>query len=309
MDGSVDSPDENPQVRMVRTENGGKTWSPLQFDREHFHLNHGESPGRLWFVDAKHGWFGWRVQSGSAFSRGLLFSTSDGGRIWKELPVPPSGGDFRFYTKRDGWLVGGASNQDLYVTRDGGNTWREVSVPEPINCKPCRPIYEAIKFRNANSGVLAVTFLDPLMSRSVLSTYVTHNRGNSWQSVDAYEQSDSTFSNVSPLNAHVIRVFPPLRTSWLQIRNGLKTINASVPEGLSPHGRLVGTSFSSFADDSDGWLIYGVDNVCTKSQTPETDGPPSPCSDPITQLDLLATRDGGRTFKIITPHLSAVSSK
>jgi photosystem II stability/assembly factor-like uncharacterized protein len=290
MNGSVDSWDENPQVHIVRTENGGKTWSPLRFDRASFDLKYGEIPEALWFVDARHGWFQWKVQTSSAFDAGVLFSTADGGETWKELPRPPSGSAFRFHTTEVGWMVGGGSNQELYVTHDGGNTWQVVSVPAPASCQECLPNYDVPRFRNVNDGVLVTTFLDygdTHTGERISSTYVTHSGGKSWQSIEDFEETgpDIPTRLVSPLNGHVIRVLPPSEKTWVQIRNGSNTIASLVPAGLNPRGYII--TGSSFVDDLNGWLLYGAD----------------------ARSDLLATTDGGKTFKIITPRLSPTSFK
>lgn len=186
------APDELHGVRVVRTDDGGRTWSQGHFDRPSFPgLQRTIAvPKALWFVDKDHGWLEWKVLSSSAFDLGLLYRTADGGKTWTELPSPPNGGELRFYSSRIGWLVGGGSNQELHVTRDAGETWREVSVKAPGDCDKCRPDYSLPKFQDASDGVLRVVFRDDsnLEGRHVTSTYVTHNRGQSWKSVSSVEQ-------------------------------------------------------------------------------------------------------------------------
>ena len=57
--------------------------------------------------------------------RGLILVSDDGGKAWRQAPVPVSSDllDVHFPTPKDGWVVG----QDGVVlhTRDGGNTWQK----------------------------------------------------------------------------------------------------------------------------------------------------------------------------------------
>jgi photosystem II stability/assembly factor-like uncharacterized protein len=180
--------------------------------------------------------------------------------------------------------MGGGSSDELYVTHDGGISWKEVSVPLPPNCSQCGPMYEDLKFQSKNGGILAVRFSDisnPQVSREIDSTYVTRNGGNSWQSIDAFEPTgvNSPSGVASLLKGHAIWFIDPSWASWVRIRNGSKTINSLVPAGLNPRGYII--TGSSFVDDLNGWLLYGVDK----------------------RSDLLATTDGGKTFKVITPPL------
>jgi photosystem II stability/assembly factor-like uncharacterized protein len=185
-------PDEFHGVRVVRTIDGGRTWVGSHFDRSSFRdLQRAIAvPKALWFVDGDHGWLEWKESTSSAFDVGLLFSTVDGGKTWRELPIP-NGGELRFYSRKVGWLVGGGSDQNLYVTRDGGETWKEVSVRAPSNCDKCSPDFSLPKFRGGSNGTLRVVFRDDsnIQGRYVASTYVTRDGGHSWNAVSSREQS------------------------------------------------------------------------------------------------------------------------
>jgi photosystem II stability/assembly factor-like uncharacterized protein len=302
--------DAQLSVRMFRTENGGQTWSPLRFDRSTYAglKQTIAAPGPLFFVDLKHGWFLWKIQTSSAFSAGRLFRTDDGGATWTELPDPPSAGGFRFHTPLDGWMAGGAAGEELFVTDDGGETWQQKTVPPPTNCSKCRPVYGTPKFQNPNSASLMVTFEDDSVSegRSVNSTYVTPDGGKSWQAKEAYEQTGPYPKTgiASQVDTHTVRVFSNAR-SGLQVRTEGGTINSSYPAGLPPRGSIAG---ADFVDDSNGWLIYQADK-CTKFRNPATDGPGMECVEVGHQNDLLATTDGGKTFRIITPTFAAASPR
>jgi len=49
-----------------------------------------------------------------------------------------------------------------------------------------------------------------------------------------------------------------------------------------------------------GWLVYYADTVCNELR-PAVGGKGPLCLDEVKQFDLLATNDGGKTSKVITP--------
>ncbi len=79
----------------------------------------------LSFLDAQTGWIAYTFQTGSAFSRGSLFYTQDGGANWVRLELP-AGGKIRFTSLLEGWLVGGPGGGDVFHTMDGGGSWQQV---------------------------------------------------------------------------------------------------------------------------------------------------------------------------------------
>jgi photosystem II stability/assembly factor-like uncharacterized protein len=294
-------------VRMVRTQNGGKTWTPLHFDGLSYPgwKNEYAGPRRFWFVDARHGWFQWLHQSGSAFSFGSLFGTMDGGVTWKELPCP-SGDEFQFYTRKHGWIVTGASSDGLSETHDGGKTWQDVTMPLPENCEECHPGYDVPRFQDKNNGIVRASLTDDttLEGRTFNVTYVTHDAGRTWQITEVIELTDLPYveSGIwSMLDGHEIRVLANNETDRIQIRDGANTISSPYPSGLAPGGSVEAVSF---ADGLNGWLIYSV-KTCTKFRNA---GPAGWSCDIVgTHIDLLATTDGGKTFKVISPILPPIA--
>jgi photosystem II stability/assembly factor-like uncharacterized protein len=303
--------DPETTVRLVRTVDGGRTWSPLTFSKSSFPNLKGFTviPKNLWFVDAQHGWFQWQFQTSSAFSLGALFSTSDGGTTWTELPTPPSAHGFHFHTTQDGWIVGDPPSE-LHVTHDGGRTWQLNSVPAPSNCLQCIPSYSPPEFQDPNNAVLEVQFADHnnAQGHHVYATYVTRDGGNSWQNTEALEQNGADLMNnrviTSLVGDHAIHVLSDRVTNEVQIRNRASTIKSSHPAG-APQGSIANLHF---VDDTNGWMMSAV-NTCAKIRNPATDGPGLSCLQPVTQLDLFTTTDGGKTFSVITPHVSPPSSK
>jgi hypothetical protein len=296
-------------VRLFRTENGGRSWSSVEFNTSSYPILRDTmaTPKSLFFVDAERGWFLWRQPTSSAFSAGKLFQTGDGGITWTQLPDPPAASGFRFHTPQDGWMAGGAGGDDLWVSHDGGKTWLSKYVTPPANCGKCRPSYDVPNFQTPNIGALAVTFIDDNVSagRYVNSGYATYDGGNSWQITDSYEESRPYPKTglASSLDTHIIRVFSDPQRG-VQIRSGSSVINSPYPKELSASGLIAG---AKFIDDSNGWFTYRT-YKCNKFRSTSADGPGLPCLDGVQRNDLLATTDGGKTFRVITPPaFSAIS--
>lgn len=285
--------------RLLRTTNAGQTWSTLQFDAASFpklKKTHAQ-PRELFFVDPDHGWFLWRSPTGTQVSIGILLSTKNGGRTWKELPWPPSAHGVIFYTARDGWTTGQPDGTELWVTHDAGQSWTQKSVPPPDSCKDCRPIYDIPRFRSLADGVVAITFADDTNAdgRYVNTSYVTHDGGNSWQAIDVFEKNDPYPGNNGSsceVDMDVVRVFSD-QEHGMRIRTAAGAIEPPYPEELPPRGL---TGLIDFVDLRHGWLQYGSMR-CVKFPEPGV----LRCQEVATSTDLLSTSDGGRTFKVISP--------
>jgi hypothetical protein len=301
-----------PPIRIVATQDGGRTWHSRKFDEARFPdlKRAGAYPISLSFVDSSHGWFLWRCQTSVAFRAGKLLRTADGGHTWTELPDPPSAGELRFHTPQEGWIVVGGGNDGLSLTHDGGRTWQPKSIPPPPNCPQCQPVFSAPRFQNQTDAVMAVIYVDDTAEegREFNTTYVSHDGGNSWQVVEAFEEADPYPKTglVSIIAMHALRVFSNAMEG-IQIRTPTATTNSpysSFPKDLPLRGFVTG---ADFADDSNGWLLYQAYG-CRKFRNPTTDGPGLPCVDGVRQSDLLATADGGRSFSLISPPVSSVRS-
>jgi photosystem II stability/assembly factor-like uncharacterized protein len=303
LDSTLAGTSQSP-VQLARTNDGGRSWVSIAFDVTLYPglKNTFANPASLYFVDSVHGWFQWKIQTGSAFSKGRLFSTIDGGTNWTQLPDPPSANGFSFHTQQDGSTTGGAAAHELWVTHDGGKTWQQKSVPLPANCSQCRPIYSTPRFQNPNSAAVAVTFADDsgIRGRYVNSTYVTHDGGTSWEPTEAYEQAGPYPKRglVSHVGTNGVRVFSDSRHG-MQVHEANQTIASSYPSGLPPRGSIAA---ADFVDNSNGWLVYHADK-CARERNPNADGPGLPCMEVVQQNDLIATSDGGKSFRVITPSI------
>jgi hypothetical protein len=301
-------PATTSSVHLLRTQDAGQNWKSISFDMTSYEKlkNQAVIPLSLWFVDPQHGWFLWKVQTGTAFSKGKLFATEDGGETWAERPDPPSAQYMRFHTQYDGWTTGGAASNELWVTNDGGSSWQQKSVPVSSACQQCRLVYGAPRFEDPYNGVLSVAFIDDSSPEPhrIQSTLITRDGGSSWQISEEYEQKDLEAKSplVSLYNMKSTRVFSSPR-SGIKVQYGVTTASSPFPKELPPRGAIVS---SGFTDEMNGWLIY-QGHRCNKFRNRATDGPGLPCLDGVLQSDLLSTSDGGKTFQVITPGSSVLS--
>jgi photosystem II stability/assembly factor-like uncharacterized protein len=145
--------------------------------------------GNLTFADKLHGWLLLEHQSGSAFSFGSLFATSDEGRTWHEVKGPGFYGDIRAYPNGDIWVTGdpGANDegnaQELVVSRDGGNNFEEVSLTAPKEIGPVgQPSsYTLPVFGDKLHGYEAASYNGSNGKKSTALLFETGDGGRTWR--------------------------------------------------------------------------------------------------------------------------------
>jgi len=173
---------------LAVTANSGRSWTvtPVMVPSQ----KPDELAGNGWldFVDPLHGWVVLQANSGSAFSWGLLLSTEDGGKNWKELTQAPIAGHPIFATARDGWISGNGGGGGIYSTHDGGKTWSGAgaSLQDLPPSLPTSPWYEDVKFTDAKHGRLPIYFSSSpgevqVSKGPVLVLYVTDDGGRTWK--------------------------------------------------------------------------------------------------------------------------------
>ncbi len=84
----------------------------------------------LALLDSNTLWLSVKLQSGSAFSLGMLYASADGGRSWTQRTIP-IGEPVHFISPAEGWTSGGPGNNEIYRTLDGGRSWEAVEVYPP----------------------------------------------------------------------------------------------------------------------------------------------------------------------------------
>ncbi|HUF36949.1 MAG TPA: glycoside hydrolase domain-containing protein [Anaerolineales bacterium] len=115
----------DPALQTARTTDGGLTWT----------LSPVGDPGGpiatayIEILDGNHVWIALKLQTGSAFSRGALYASADGGATW-ERRDHPLGEPVVFSDAQNGWTSGGPAGVQAFRTADGGRTWNAVDPAE-----------------------------------------------------------------------------------------------------------------------------------------------------------------------------------
>ena len=138
---------------IAHTTNQGTDWTtttPLFFESGEISA-YSEKAEMGWF-DEQTGWVSVKQSSGSNFSNGTLFTTSDGGNSWTRFTLPIADQVY-FSNPLNGWTTGGPASNEIFNTQDGGHTWQSAALDFPLNSSAF--VYEPYYVNG--QGVLVVT--------------------------------------------------------------------------------------------------------------------------------------------------------
>lgn len=118
--------DGSSAFQLSSTTDHGRTWTTrvLSLFEPGETASYAEKAQMSWF-DAQRGWISVKQESGSNFSLGTLFQTSDGGNNWERSALPVAD-EIHFSDPQTGWASGGPAGDQLFRTRDGGATWTDI---------------------------------------------------------------------------------------------------------------------------------------------------------------------------------------
>lgn len=290
-------------LAVFHSADGGATWQASTLTTASGEALEPVASASLDFVDLDHGWIALKLPTGSSFSLGRLFATTDGGHTWEERTLP-LGEPVAFIDPQRGWVAGSPAGNQLYHTRDGGRTWEAQSLPLSSALLPGAPLPGQLlvglpHFTDRQTGVLPVTSTDA--SRPALLLFTTDDGGESWELAETL--------NLDPADPPET----PLPFSlgpdgwWWAARPGSAGLFAaaglaSPAIALPQDGLPSGVIALDFASDREGWAL-AQEGLCQGEKQPA--GRPAPPGGDAFRCQLrtrlLATGDGGRTWQEITP--------
>ena len=164
-------------LQIERTSDQGRRWEHalIQAFASGYPEAAVESASMDW-LDADTGWVSVKQQTGSNFSSGMAFHTTDGGQTWQRQALPV-GEPLHFVDGQVGWIAGGPAGDQLFKTQDGGDTWMEQSPPAGHPAGQGFTLYPPV-FDSAENGLLAVVTLAG--NDFSLDLYSTEDGGQSW---------------------------------------------------------------------------------------------------------------------------------
>jgi len=112
--------------QLSQTNDGGMSWETraLSLFESGKIASYAEKAEMGWF-DSQNGWISVKQTSGSNFSLGTLFKTSDGGSSWSRF-ILPAADNIYFSDPFTGWATGGPANDQIFKTQDAGVIWKSV---------------------------------------------------------------------------------------------------------------------------------------------------------------------------------------
>jgi len=131
-----------------------------------------------WF-DAQTGWISVKQVSGSNFSIGTLFTTSDGGDTWTHSSLPVAD-RIVFDDPQTGWATAGPAGDQIFKTQDAGRTWQNFK-PDNI---PHAQVTVYPPYVSGDRGVLVMT------AQNSLNIYHLETSTNHWVPLESLSLKD-----------------------------------------------------------------------------------------------------------------------
>jgi hypothetical protein len=263
---ALQSTSNGATLTLAHTADKGAHWTYTPIDSPFSEAAVYSGKAFPYFVDDQHGWIMLSLQSSSAFRRGILLQTIDGGLHWTQAPTPPVGGDLYFTDATHGWTGPGPNGDELFQTSDAGQTWQASTLPQ-----------FSAEFSNIHSTITLPTFTDAAHG-TLLRTYV----GDQGTTVIRYDTADAG-ATWSPATTSAPNTAMALAVDGTLIHNLTATAKASLANVNPAIGTLVPTH-SVFSTESTGWVLFAGGNcqpdqgLCTQTKS------------------LMGTLDGGQTF-------------
>ncbi len=279
------------EIEILRTQDGGMSWESSVVSLAGGVSDQPIAQAYLDFSDPQTGFLALKLQSGSSFSLGRLFATTDGGRTWEERSLP-LGEPVVFLDAGHGWTAGGPAGDQLYRTLDGGRTWQLQELDLPAGLASGQVMIGLPQFDERGAGYLPVTVATG--DASSLLVLRSEAQGDRWQVEQKYDLDPA----LTPGTALPFSLAPD-GTWWAGMGEGLlvAAMDRAVPQATTPSGLPQGVLAIELGTSQDGWALVQQGN-CYGEKTPMGVGSTS-ASQPFRceqVMRLLATADGGQTW-------------
>ncbi len=281
---STINPEGSALFQLAQTTDGGVTWATRALSL----FESGESASFMekadmgWF-DAQTGWISVKQASGSNFSIGTLFITSDGGETWHRSSLPVAD-RIVFNDPQTGWAVGGPTGDQIFKTQDAGVTWQNLR-PDDLSSDA-----QAAAYPPSVSGGQGLLVMTNTGSENNLNVYRLETSSDRWSLFDQMAL------DVQP-GIIGLSILDP--QNFVATIPGTSSIIRMVDGGLDRLANADGLSDSIVALDmvslDVGWA-KSVDSNCTTASSSTDQTASITCS---STTRLLQTADGGVTWQSV----------
>jgi photosystem II stability/assembly factor-like uncharacterized protein len=279
---TVTNPDGSAAFHLAQTTDHGATWRtrglPL-FEAGEIASNAEEA--EMGWLDLQMGWISVKQNTGSNFSTGVLFTTSDGGTSWSRSNLPVADKIY-FRDPQKGWAVGGPAKDQFFETSDGGLSWNEIELADRSAGNQLTVYPPA--FSDGRS--LLVTTQQGVENR--VSVYVLANSSEDWLPVGQVKlETEAGDIGLSMLDArNFVAVIPGTKSIVRMVDGELHVLENE--DGLS--ASIVELDMASLEA---GWA-KSVEASCVRTSLSDAETGSVSCS---STTRLLQTTDGGISWR------------
>ncbi len=282
--------DGSLNFQLARTADNSKTWTmsslPLFQAGE---IASFADKAEMGWLDPQTGWISVKQSSGSNFSIGSLFTTSDGGVSWNRFALPIADKIY-FSDPQNGWAIGGPSGGQIFATSDGGATWTQLILSTILNDLRTT-VYPPFTFNE--QGLLVATSFG---SENNLNVY-SLGKSEQWSSIAQVKLDTQPGQlGLSILDSQNFVATIPGTLSIVRMENGKLNVLKN-EDGLS--APIVSLDMISLED---GWA-KSIDSNCITASLLDRESASVSCS---STTQLLRTDNGGVTWQVV--HLPNVPS-
>ena len=290
---TVPNPDGGALFQLSQTNDGGMSWETraLSLFESGEIASYAEKAEMGWF-DLQNGWISVKQTSGSNFSLGTLFKTSDGGSTWSRFPLPVAD-SVHFSDPYTGWAIRRPTNDQIFRTQDAGITWENVGptdIPEDT---------QTVIYPPVTSGGHGLFVMTSEGAENALKVYTLQNSSDQWSISDQVklDLQPGTIALSILDEQNFVAVIPGTK-SIVRMTNG-QLVQLENTDGLS--ASIVELDMVSMEV---GWA-KSIDASCVTDSLSDLGTASVSCS---STTRLLHTTDGGATWQTCRPSYSSYES-